>query len=74
MPGTLLYITPYFPPATKVGALRPLKFVRHLGAHGWRVVVLTDLRNSDATSEALWDAVPEAVDVQFAYSGRASAN
>ncbi|MFT5993917.1 MAG: hypothetical protein ACI82G_002922, partial [Bradymonadia bacterium] len=41
MPGTLLYITPYFPPATKVGALRPLKFVRHLGAHGWRVVVLT---------------------------------
>lgn len=73
MSRTLLYITPYFSPATKVGALRPLKFVRHLAEHGWRAVVLADLRPTDATHAALWDAVPSDVDVHFRYSAGAGA-
>lgn len=70
----LLYITPYFPPATKVGALRPLKFVRHLAAHGFETVVLADLKRGDDVDPALFDAVPDGVDVRFTYGpGAASA-
>lgn len=67
----LLYITPYFPPLAHVGALRPLKFVRHLGAHGWDVTVLADLTSSQSVERRLWDAVPASVDVRWDYSGRA---
>jgi glycosyltransferase involved in cell wall biosynthesis len=67
-----LYITPYFPPQTQVGALRPLKFVRHLAAFGWQPVVLCDLwprDNMDATLEA---AVPAGVPIVYDYSHRAA--
>ncbi len=67
----LLYITPYFPPLAHVGALRPLKFVRHLGDHGWHVTVLADLTALQAVERRLWQAVPDAVDVRWDYSGRA---
>lgn len=69
-----LYITPYFAPQSRVGALRPLKFVRHLPALGWDPVVLADLRRDDATVPALWDAVPADVAVHFDYSHVARAN
>lgn len=68
---TVLYITPYFPPASKVGALRPLKFVRHFAEHGIRPIVLADLRPGDATQRSLWEALPEGTDVRFAYSASA---
>jgi glycosyltransferase involved in cell wall biosynthesis len=67
----VLYITPYFPPQSQVGALRPLKFVRHLPQLGWLPVVLTDLWPGAAVDPALRDAVPPEVPVIHAYSRRA---
>ncbi len=64
----LLYITPYFPPQTKVGALRPLKFVRHLPDNGWEPVVLCDLKKGDRVDQLLLDAVPEGAEVHWDYS------
>jgi glycosyltransferase involved in cell wall biosynthesis len=64
----LLYITPYFPPQTKVGALRPLKFVRHLHGYGWEAVVLCDLKKGDTVDQLLLDAVPERTEVHCTYS------
>lgn len=36
-----LFVSYYFPPLGGVGALRPLKFAKYLGAFGWQVDVLT---------------------------------
>lgn len=67
----VLYITPYFPPQSQVGALRPLKFVRHLPTLGWQPVVLADLWPGAATNAALLAAVPSETPVIRAYSRRA---
>jgi hypothetical protein len=68
-----LYISPYFPPQRRVGALRPLKFARHLPSHGWSPVILADLRPGDATSAGLLEQLPEAATVRFDYSRGAAA-
>jgi glycosyltransferase involved in cell wall biosynthesis len=73
-PRRLLYITPYFPPMTRVGALRPLKFVRHLSSFGWSSTVLCDLREGDTVDSALLEAVPETTTVVWDYGRRAAAN
>ncbi|MCB9506507.1 MAG: glycosyltransferase [Myxococcales bacterium] len=67
-----LYITPYFPPQSRVGALRPLKFARHLPALGWEPVVLADLLPADAMDATLFDAVPAGLEVRFDYSAKAA--
>jgi hypothetical protein len=69
----LLYITPYFPPQTRVGALRPLKFVRHLRQHGWEPIVLCDLSASDRVDWRLPAALPEGLTVLWDYSSRSRA-
>ena len=54
--GNFLYLTPRFAPAATVGALRAVKFCRHLPAQGWRPVVLCDMeaaRGFDPSLEAL---------------------
>lgn len=54
-----LYLTPRFAPAATVGALRAVKFARHLPARGWRPVVLCDMeaaRGFDPSLEALLPA------------------
>lgn len=66
-----LYITPYFPPLSRVGALRPLKFARHLPGMGWTPVVLCDLWRGAATDPELLDVVPEDVVVCRDYTRRA---
>jgi hypothetical protein len=43
---------------TRVGALRPLKFARHLPAFGWAPVVLCDLWRDDPVDSSLLEAVP----------------
>lgn len=53
-----LYVTPFFPPMSRVGALRPLKFARNLPEFGWAPVVLCDLRKGDAVEPRLLQAVP----------------
>jgi glycosyltransferase involved in cell wall biosynthesis len=63
-----LYITPYFPPLGRVGALRPLKFLQHLPNLGWMPVVLCDLWRGETTRRALLDAVPDAVPIFRDYS------
>ena len=67
-----LYITPYFPPQTQVGALRPLKFARHLEQFGWQPVILCDLWPGDQMDIGLEAAVPETVPVLRDYSHRAA--
>ncbi len=59
----VLWLSPYFPPQTRVGALRPLKFVRHLSALGWESVVLCDLRPEDAVQAQLAAMIPDDVHV-----------
>ena len=67
-----LYISPSFPPTTSVGALRPLKFARHLPAFGWAPVVLADLYEGDGMSAALDAAVPSSTTVIRDYSRHAA--
>jgi glycosyltransferase involved in cell wall biosynthesis len=66
-----LYITPYFAPQTQVGALRPLKFCRHLAPFGWQPVVLCDLWQSDAVDLRMLNHVPADVQVLRDYSAKA---
>jgi hypothetical protein len=68
-----LYISPYFAPQTQVGALRPLKFARHLPQLGWQPVVLADLWPSDGMDGRLEAFVPPEVEVIFDFSRRAAA-
>jgi hypothetical protein len=68
-----LYISPFFPPLSRVGALRPLKFARHLPDHGWSPVVLCDLWDGAACDPTLLDAVPDSTIVLRRYSSRAEA-
>jgi hypothetical protein len=44
----LLMVVPFFPPMAGGGVHRPLSFVRHLPAHGWRTTVITP------SAEAYW--------------------
>lgn len=67
-----LYLTPYFPPQTRVGALRPLKFARHLPDFGWAPVVLADLGRGDDIDQRLYDLVPDSCEVVWDYSSRAA--
>ncbi len=67
-----LFITPYFPPQSQVGALRPLKFVRHLPQQGWLPVVLADLWPTDGMDPELPQFVPPDVQVHYDYSHRAA--
>ncbi len=43
---TVLFVSYAFPPAGGAGVQRALKFVKYLGRHGWRAVVLTPDRPS----------------------------
>jgi hypothetical protein len=70
---SFLYLTPYFPPMRRVGALRPLKFARHMPTHGWSPVVLCDLRRGDAVDVDMLDAVPPGLPVHYGYGRRAAA-
>ena len=67
----LLYISPLFPPHTRVGALRPLKFVRHLPANGWIPTVLCDLQAKDPVNWDLVQTIPAEVEVVRDYGPRA---
>jgi glycosyltransferase involved in cell wall biosynthesis len=67
-----LYLSPYFPPQTRVGALRPLKFARHLPDHGWAPLVLADLWQESQLDADLVDAIPETTMVVRDWSGRAA--
>lgn len=66
-----LYLSPYFPPQTRVGALRPLKLTRHLVGHGWSPLVLCDLSPGDAVDPHLAEAIPPDVTVIRDWSRRA---
>ena len=64
-------LSPYFPPQARVGALRPLKFVRHLPDYDWASVVLCDLWPGAATDPDLLPGVPDSTIVVRDYSRRA---
>lgn len=66
-----LYITPFFPPQNQVGALRPLKFARHLPQHGWQPIILCDAQPGVGDDAGLGDLLPAGVVVVRDYSPRA---
>ncbi|MCO4762703.1 MAG: glycosyltransferase [Myxococcales bacterium] len=66
-----LYLSPYFPPLSRVGALRPLKFARHLPTHGWAPVVLCDLWPAAQVDLDLLTAIPDSTIVVRRWSRRA---
>lgn len=66
-----LYLTPYFPPVSRVGALRPLKFVRHLPSFGWNPIILSDLWSTAAVDRSLLSAIPDNITVLRDFSSRA---
>ena len=67
MPGAkhALFVAFHFPPeASSSGVLRTLKYARYLGAHGWRVTVLTlDRRAYDVQDPSLEEQIPPEVRV-----------
>ncbi len=67
-----LYISPFFPPMTRVGALRPLKFACRLPEHGWAPIVLSDLRDHEDCDSRLVDRLPESTIVIRDYSRHAA--
>lgn len=70
----LLYITPYFPPNARVGALRPLKFVRYLREFNWDVTVLADFRGNYGIHGVLSNHIPPEVTILRDYSAKAGPN
>ncbi len=71
---SFLYITPYFPPNSRVGALRPLKFVRHIAQYGWEPVVFCDFRKNYGVNPELEKHLPQHLKIFRTYSRHASAN
>jgi hypothetical protein len=65
-----LYISPFFPPIRRVGALAPLKIVRHLPNHGWSPIILADQSPSLPIDAELGKLVPEDVIIKRTYSDR----
>ncbi len=68
----VLYVTPYFPPLSRVGALDPLKMARALPGHGWEPIVLSDQWPGAPTNPDLLHALPENLIVHREFSGRPS--
>ncbi|MFU8860885.1 MAG: hypothetical protein ACNA8K_10700 [Cyclonatronaceae bacterium] len=66
-----LYITPYFPPNNRVGALRPLKFVRHIHQFGWEPVIFCDMKLKDSVDSDLLHHIPDNLDIHRTYSNGA---
>ncbi len=71
--ASFLYISPYFAPMTRAGALDPLKFVRAMPQRGWRPVVLADMWPGVACDRLLADAIPQDIPVYRQFSNRAGA-
>ncbi|MBA5776421.1 glycosyltransferase [Stappia sp. F7233] len=65
-----LYISPFFPPNQRVGALAPLKIVRHLPEYGWEAVVLADQAPDIPADPQLAGLIPPRTPVDRGYSGR----
>lgn len=56
-PKTALFIAGEFPPVKTIGRIRTVKFIEHLRAHGWAVIVLT-VEPGNAADPALLDEIP----------------
>ncbi len=64
-----LLITPFFPPMSRIGAKRPLHFVRSMPEQGWDPIVFAAPVMEDASDEMLEKAVPNNVNVYRWYAG-----
>ena len=61
---TVLLVSPQFPPSTLVGAHRARHLAKHLGAHGWRPVVLTVRPDEDEDLDTrLAELVPPDIEI-----------
>ena len=64
---SFLYLTPRFAPAATVGALRAVKFCRHLPAQGWRPVVLSDMEAARGFDPSLDALLPAEISVEVGW-------
>lgn len=64
---SFLYLTPRFAPAATVGALRAVKFCRHLPSQGWRPVVLCDVEPSRGFDPSLEALLPDEICVEVGW-------
>lgn len=70
---SFLYLTPRFAPAATVGALRAVKFSRHLPAQGWRPVVLCDFEPARGFDPSLESRLPSELVVEVNWSAESAA-
>ena len=64
---SFLYLTPRFAPAATVGALRAVKFCRHLPVQGWRPVVLSDMEAARGFDPSLELLLPAEISVEVGW-------
>lgn len=64
---SFLYLTPRFAPAATVGALRAVRFCRHLPSEGWRPVVLCDFEPERGYDATVGGGLPSEVVVEVAW-------
>ena len=70
---SFLYLTPRFAPAATVGALRAVKFCRHLPAQGWRPVVLSDMEAARGFDPSLEALLPAEISVEVGWRSESGA-
>jgi glycosyltransferase involved in cell wall biosynthesis len=64
-----LLISPYFPPASRIGAKRALHLCRHLPRYGWNPVILAAPPYGDHTDSELAALVPAKTVVSWSFDG-----
>lgn len=64
-----LYISPHFAPNSRVGAMRPLKFIRHIGEFGWKPIVFCGFDPKASIDLTLLDLIPSGTIIYRTYNG-----
>lgn len=67
-----LYISPHFAPNSRVGALRPLKFIRHIENFGWKPVVFCGFDPNSGVDYSLLSSIPYDIKVYRSYNNAPS--
>lgn len=64
-----LYISPHFAPNSRVGAMRPLKFIRHIGEFGWKPIIFCGFDPKSSIDPTLLDLIPPGTIIHRTYNG-----
>jgi hypothetical protein len=63
-----LYISPHFAPNSRVGAMRPLKFIRHIEKFGWTPIIFCGFDPKADLDTSLLDFIPRNIAVHRTYN------